>query len=392
LCNRPRRTVAQQAVIPPPRQGNHPARVDFMRRAVFGIVAATLAVVAVTAAQPAPSLPPPPGFSPYDVLDLGPAPTVGCTCVSHPFTAPSLRSGRQRSSGLAVPLEPLPMSDADRQRNRKWDEEEERNGVRQEMEEALAGNGNASFAVGLHLSSHRDIFGADETVEADVVRWLTLGAEQGHVDAMRLLAFRYAHGLGTPQNYPLAAYWFDRAARHDDALSMVAIGFLHAAGRGIAQDWTTAIRWWQRAGGAPLARQYLGDAYACGLGVDQNAERAKRLYGQALEASAAVQLGRLYLSGCVDPDDKAAFTALRQAADDGSPEAQIELSGLFRDGRGVEPSIYDAYFWARLAERRLPSGPLKTLAGQRAAAAARLTSAFEVGEADKMIDALIRNQ
>jgi TPR repeat protein len=359
--------------------------------AVALIIAGGAATVAAVQ-QPAPNVPPPPETSVYELLDLGAAPATTCSCVPHPFALPAYRPGWGYGSGPATPTENAPISDADRRRNAIWYAGEERDLARRAADEGLAGNGHASISVAHHLSLHASIFGPDDRIEQEAVRWLTLAAEQGHPDAFRLLGYRYAHGRGVPQDYAIAAYWFDQGARRDDPISMTAIGFLSAAGRGVAQSWPDAIRWWQRAETrAPLASRYLGDAYACGVGLDEDRERALAAYRRSAEhePSGSIQLGHMLLRGCAAPDDKAAVAAFRRAADQGYPEAQIELSKLLCEGRGGEPNPLEAYFWARMAERRLPAGDLKKRAAERAAAAARLVSAIEIAYQDRLLDEMI---
>jgi len=337
-----------------------------------------------------PRIPPPP-TSVYDFMDLGPAPSVACTCVPNAFALPSYRPGWGYGQGPATPGENAPISDADRQRNAAWYAEETKNlGI--EAGNGLEGNPNDSLAVAQHLGLHRAIFGADDRIDAEVVRWLTLAAQQGHHDAFRMLGQTYAHGWGVKPDPTMAAYWFDQGARHDDPISMTAIGFLFAAGRGVPQDWETAVAWWRRAEArTPLAARFLGDAYACGAGVRENHERALAAYARfaSIEPSTSIQVGHMHLNECAPHDDAAALAAFRRAADQGYPDAQIELSGLLRQGRGGEPNPLEAYLWARLAERRLPSGDLKARATNLVGAAARLLSAAEIAAEDRMIDGML---
>jgi hypothetical protein len=104
----------------------------------------------------------------------------------------------------------------------------------------------------------------------------------------------------------------------------------------------------------------------------------------------SIQLGHMYAAGCtVPPSDDAAHKAYQRAADEGYPEAQIGLSKMYLDGRGVIPIPYQAYMWARLAELRLPAGELQSLARSRAEAAAKFLSAFERSDADTFVKSLI---
>ena len=104
----------------------------------------------------------------------------------------------------------------------------------------------------------------------------------------------------------------------------------------------------------------------------------------------SIQLGHLYASGCTaPPSDDAAFKAYQRAADDGYPEAQSALSRMYLEGRGVTAAPYTAYFWARLAELRLPAGELQSQARSRAALAAKFLSAFEISDSDRFVTDVI---
>jgi len=329
--------------------------------------------------------------SAYEILDLGAPPAVTCSCVANAFTLPAYRPGWGYGTGPAVPLEDPPITEADRRANAAWYAQEHES-LRIMMSNTDQNNSASSFTIATHLGLHAFVLGPDERVEQEAVRWLTLAAEQGHAGAARLLAQRYAHGAGVPSDDARAAAWFDRAAKGDDPLAMTALGLLFAAGRGVAQDWPSALAWWRRAEArTPVAARFLGDAYACGAGVREDRERALAAYTRsaALEPSSSMQLGYMYLKGCAGPDEGASVRAFRRAADQGLPEAQLELSDLLLEGHGAERNELDAYLWARLAERRLPPGPLKSRAADRAAAAARLVPPVVLASEDRMIDDMI---
>lgn len=366
-----------------------------IRRSASGVaIFLALAVAGVAAVQqvpPPPYLPPPPETSVYELLDLGPAPETSCACVPHPFALPSYRPGYGYGTGPATPVELPRLSDDDRKRNFEWYANERRM-MQAVVEDGVAGNPHASLSVAMHLTVHGLVAGANDRVEEDTVRWLTLAAQQGHPDAFRLLGYRYAHGRGVQKDDAGAAYWFDQGARIDDPISMTAIGFLLAAGRGVVQNWPAAIRWWQRAETrAPLAARYLGDAYACGVGVAEDRARALAIYKRfaKLDPSTSIQIGHMHVRGCAPPDDKAAVDAFRRAADQGYPDAQIELSELLREGRGADASPHEAYYWARIAEERLEPGDLKKRAAQAAATAARRMSGDEAAKTDELVKEMI---
>ena len=358
---------------------------------VISLACAAITIDAVQ--QIVPRIPPrEAGLPPvYEILDLAPAPAVTCSCVPNPFTVPAYRPGWGYGTGPTVPLVDPTMTEADRRTNAAWYAQETAN-LSAMMANGERGSSAESLTVATQLGLHAFIFGPDERIEREAIRWLTLAAQQGHPDASRMLAHRYAHGIGVPRDDGRAAAWFDQAARRDDPISMTAMGLLYAAGRGVEQHWPSAISWWRRAEGrTPFASRFLGDAYACGVGVAEDRARALAAYRKsaAMEPSSSIQIGYMHVRGCADPDDKAAAGAFRNAADQGFPDAQLALSDFVVEGHGAESEPLEAYRWARIAERRLPPGELKQRAAQRAAAAARLVPAVVIASEDRMIDAMI---
>jgi len=327
----------------------------------------------------------------YELMTLGPPPATPCTCIPNAFALPSYRPGWGYGTGPAVPFADAPISEADRRLNKDWYAEEDQL-IRRVSEDGLNGNPNASFAVSTHMALRPTIYGADDRSEGEAMQWLDLAVKQGHPEAIRLLAHRYAVGRGVAQSYDAAALLFEQGARQSDPLAMAAIGFLVAAGRGAPQNWAAAVRWWQYAENRmPIAARFLGDAYACGLGAPADHERAMALYRRAADKdpSSSTQIGYMLARGCAKPDDKAAIAAFKRAADEGYPDAQIELSDLLRQGRGSDPNPIEAYRWARLAERRLPDGDLKKRAADLAASAAREMSAVDLKTQDETIEAML---
>lgn len=88
----------------------------------------------------------------------------------------------------------------------------------------------------------------DATREA--VEMLRRAAEGGHTGAMIHLGKLYKSGVGTPQNYDVAARWLGEAARAGDPQGMVEFGRLHRSGIGVEQDAVQAYVWFNRAAAA----------------------------------------------------------------------------------------------------------------------------------------------
>ena len=288
---------------------------------------------------------PPPELR-FDVLtDVGliPAPPT-CGCITQPFQVMRIRPGSGYGGGPAAPDTDAPPSRDERQ-----------------------------------IQGERD----RETVES-----LLTNINDGHQNAYVQLGHRYHRGLGLQQSDEAAAYWFYRGATRGDRVGMIALGSLYAAGRGVPQDWKIAVSWWRKAN----HHRFIGDAYACGLGVARNNERAVREYQQGADdgdMSSAVQLGHMHAGRCASPaDDELAYKWYDRAAHQGYPEAQVALASLVLQDR-AEGGPISAYMWAKLAELRLPYGQLRTLAANRAAEAARRLSPPQIASTDLLVKNMI---
>ena len=329
--------------------------------------------------------PPPPEMKPWVVMDVGqiPAPSV-CGCVTSPFTVTRPRPGFGYGSGLAAPDSDAPLTRSMAPFQARRDAEDRAN-LPTSVENGLSGNSNDSMGIAWLISGGTAV----QRDETQATAWFLLAAEQGHANAFGPLGHRYLRGLGVEQNDRAAAYWFQMGASSGDKAAMSAVGGLYAAGRAVPQDWAAAVAWWKKANNW----RFVGDAYACGLGVEQDNERAAAAYRRGVENAdmmSSIQLGHLYASGCTAPPaDDAAVKAYQRAADEGYPEAQIALSKLYLEGHGVTAAPYEAYFWARLAELRLPAGELQSLARTRGNHAAKFFSAVEIGGADEFVKNVI---
>jgi TPR repeat protein len=347
-----------------------------------------LALIALSTATAAAQFPP---LSTYKLVDAGTV-SVDCPCIRNPFRVPEFVP-EGYVTGPGAPLETDTLSRRGRE-NVARGYADDRAVLSSMATAGLAGSANDSFAVAMHLALQGYVTGkADPTIEEQTSRWFHLAAQQDHHDAYVRLAYRYRHGHGAPKDDGAAAYWNHQGASRGEVQAMVALGLTYAAGRGVPRDWTAAFQWLHRA--APksaLATRFVGDAYVCGLGVERNYDRAAAAYADAVkrgEINASIRLGDLYAGGCIAGQDAAAVKAYTQAADYGYPEAQVALSELLREGRGTDADPYGAYRLARLAERRLPDGDLKTLAAERARVAASLLSRFLIDDADKMVGGML---
>ena len=78
-----------------------------------------------------------------------------------------------------------------------------------------------------------------ETISVDIASLIN-SAEQGDASAQARLGNMYASGDGVPQDYNVAAVWFERAAIQGTPSAQNDIGALYHAGRGVSQDFPKA--------------------------------------------------------------------------------------------------------------------------------------------------------
>ncbi|KAK3261976.1 hypothetical protein CYMTET_29148 [Cymbomonas tetramitiformis] len=234
--------------------------------------------------------------------------------------------------------------------------------------------------------------------EQEAVRWLTISAEQGSLEAQLLLGTCYAEGTGVDSKWQTAVYWYRRAAEsglaeaqhklancysrgegvpqlieeaagwykrsaelgHPQSQHQVAL--CYAQGKGLEQDWAEAVRWFSQAGEqGDLASLFsLASILENGTGtVCKDLERAASLYRKTAEKGhplAQFRLGNCYYNGIgVTKDDKRAFRWTLAAAEQGNAEAQNYVGLSYTMGRGVAKNWVEAARWClKAAEQGVP--------------------------------------
>jgi len=117
------------------------------------------------------------------------------------------------------------------------------------------------------------------------VKWFTLAAEQGHVDAQYNLGQIHRLGKGVPKNDKTAVKWFTLAAEQGDAKAQFNLGVKYANGNGVPENDKIAVNWYTKAAeqGNDRAQYNLGNMYANGNGVPENDKIAVRWFTKAAE-------------------------------------------------------------------------------------------------------------
>jgi len=68
-------------------------------------------------------------------------------------------------------------------------------------------------------------------------------AKAGDVRAQAVLGWMYQNGSGVPQDYFLAAKWYQSAATQGHGGAQYELGLLHNKGQGVTQDYVLAHMW-----------------------------------------------------------------------------------------------------------------------------------------------------
>lgn len=97
---------------------------------------------------------------------------------------------------------------------------------------------------------------------------------------------RCALGDGVPQNYSLAAQWFEKSALHGYGKAEYNLGMQYYFGQGVPKDLTKAAYWWNKAAelGVSAAQYNLGNLYFMGQGVPQDYTKAALWWHKAAAA------------------------------------------------------------------------------------------------------------
>jgi len=83
-------------------------------------------------------------------------------------------------------------------------------------------------------------------------------AERGDPRAQTQIGFMHETGRGLPQDYMLAAAWYQRAAQQGYPRAQFLLGLLYNNGQGVAEDYVTAHMWLNlaAAGAGASEREY----------------------------------------------------------------------------------------------------------------------------------------
>jgi hypothetical protein len=201
--------------------------------------------------------------------------------------------------------------------------------------------------------------GVDKDKE-EGIKWLTVAAEQGHVDAMKELSEEYASGtLSGEEHQEDAVKWHLASAEQGDEWAQIELGHCYRRGKGVEKNLEEAARWFTEAAeqGNAFGLVDLGVCYQHGQGVEKDSNEAFKCYQESLKTGddprAISLVGHSYLEGVgTEIDTEKALGFLREYAEnggDGSGRAQEELGWChYTDEYGVQ-DLEEAAKWFRLS-------------------------------------------
>ena len=147
------------------------------------------------------------------------------------------------------------------------------------------------------------------------------------------------HAEGDKAKIDESVKWLKKAAKKKSAIAQNGLGVSHNVGQGLPEDPKKAREWFLKAAkqGYAVAQSNLAQHYMLGSG-------ASKLRSDKVEN---VKIEELPDGGDIDFGE--AVKWFSRAADQGYPLAQMNLGGLYLEGRGVEQNTQLGVSWIRKA-------------------------------------------
>jgi TPR repeat protein len=163
-------------------------------------------------------------------------------------------------------------------------------GKRWMLRAAEQGDAEAQFWLGVAFEQNR--FGTTDVKEA--AKWYQKAAQAGNPDAQVELGQKYEYGEGVEQSFTIAAEWYRKAAEHVPDLGGAGqgrnqLGLLYMQGLGVPQDYVQAYFWFgldSTEGNAADAREHLMPAQI--RGVERLMDEWKQQHRPSPELAAAL--------------------------------------------------------------------------------------------------------
>ncbi len=207
-------------------------------------------------------------------------------------------------------------------------------------------------------------------------------ARQGNTRAQTMLGTLYRKGEGVAADPMKASEWYGLAAAQGDAYAQNMLGEMFLRGGRPRRSYGEATELFRRAAlkGLDQAKRNLCDVYFRELDTSIDYGNAvKRLHVEAQMANslAPYEMARMYVDGTLAGDYREAARWFRFAAEQGMPQAQVELGELYFQGLGVPQDYIMAHKWFNVATALLSNiyvhGEQSYALRRRDAVAAKMT-------------------
>ncbi len=188
---------------------------------------------------------------------------------------------------------------------------------------------------------------------AKAVRYYTLAAEKGHVEARRDLGYCYEYGRGVAMDHKKALECYHTAAEQGEASCYMDIGNCYQAGKGVPVDLKKALEYYIKSAelGYGRAQNNVGNCYLLGTGVRVDEQKAMHYYLMAADQDvpeAMYVVGVVYEHGRYGypKDEKKAFEYYQKCAEQGYEKAYYKMGLCYFEGTGTEvnESLAAKYF------------------------------------------------
>ena len=181
--------------------------------------------------------------------------------------------------------------------------------------------------------------------QSKALQWYRKAAEKGHPEAQFSLGMIHDElvsegAYGVEKDSAEAAVWYQKAAENGQYSAPFYLGLLRSGPRdGIEEDCTEAAKWWLMGAelGDEACQYWLGKLYHEGCekcGIMRKPSDAVKWYRKAVEQGDMVNYG---------------VQQYRESAEHGDAEAQYQMGGLYRLGKGVARDYAEAEGWYRRA-------------------------------------------
>lgn len=171
----------------------------------------------------------------------------------------------------------------------------------------------------------------------EALKWFTLAANGGYVDAFGIVSDMYYQGKGTEENHSIAFEWAKKAAIAGKIRSQKFIAWLYYNGDGTEKNLSYAFEWYKKAAiaGDIESQRFIVGLYYNGDGTEKNLEESFYWIKKIAENKQAqnydfFNLGRFLADGigCTRNLDEA-IRWLKKAADTGNIQAYSALGDVY---------------------------------------------------------------